>query len=102
MSGICERCGYDVDKIGPVTRGDCTVLPGGTIRLRGGEVRLSPFEHELFFALMRTDFLRLAVLADRLASTENAVSTHICRINQKFRQVGANPPVASTRYYHIV
>jgi hypothetical protein len=102
MSVICNHCGYDIDKPGPVARGDCSILEDGHVILRGRLLGLSPLQSEIFHALMRGKPLRRAVLADRLGTTDNAVSTHVHFINRKFEEAGADAPIACTPLYHIV
>ena len=102
VNTICQSCGYDIEKVGPVIRGDCLVLEDGNVILRGRLLSLNKPEREVFHAVMRAGLIRSVVLADRFGYADASIPVMVSNINKKFLGVGADAPIMSTRFYHLI
>lgn len=95
MTTICPHCGYDLVRDEPIERAGIAMQPYGAVRFHGAEVKLTPGETAVLWALVKAGGrpLSRAILAERIGyeGDKNTVDVHLTRIRKKLAPHGASP-----------
>lgn len=100
MKAFCPECGYDLYGLGPVLINDyCMMGPLSGLTWRGERVKLTGFETELCWTLMKAcpDPVRVDTIIERLHSEGSTGSIRVIvhRVRRKLRDMGASNPICS-------
>lgn len=88
----CPNCGYDLEKARPLKLGRLYIEPFGDIYWKGEEVKLTPSEREVLYAVVaaakHNSHASKNMIAERIdAENQKIVDVYICKIRDAFRTV---------------
>lgn len=92
----CPRCGHDFDAAGRITRGRFTLAPLSGFSIDDKPLELEPRHLGILRMLMDADGETVTadtLCAHSLEPSRKALQVHVCRIRDRFEQLGINCPI---------